>query len=63
MIYDREELDALNEKYTEQLELLKDCEDFEFAHSKADDILCKLLNELGCGTVVEAWGKVGKWYA
>lgn len=37
--------------------------DPESAHSEADDILCKLLLALGYHDVVEAWGKVRKWYA
>lgn len=34
----------------------------EVDHMKADDLLCKLLADLGCDKTVEAFGKVGKWY-
>jgi len=37
--------------------------DIEGAHSNADDILCQLLNLIGCKEVVEEFEKVDKWYA
>lgn len=37
--------------------------DAEADHSRADDLLCELLAELGYQEVVEAWRKVDKWYA
>lgn len=37
--------------------------DNECDHSAADDLLCELLTDIGCAKSVEAWGKVGKWYA
>ena len=37
--------------------------DAENQHSDADDVLCGLLAELGYADVVEAWGKVPKWYS
>lgn len=37
--------------------------DIEVAHAQADDVLCSLLRFLGHDDVVEAWGKVDKWYA
>jgi hypothetical protein len=37
--------------------------DYEAAHSQADDILCKLLTDLGFADVVAEFDKVGKWYA
>jgi len=37
--------------------------DTEVAHSKADDILCKLLRFLGHDDVVDEWDNVRKWYA
>lgn len=37
--------------------------DWEAAHGDADQVLCDLLTALGHGEVVEAWDKVGKWYA
>lgn len=46
-----------------ELLALHDCEDFENAHSRADDVLCRLLSAIGYGDVVEAWAKVERFYA
>lgn len=46
-----------------RLKALEDNDDFEYAHGEADDILCKLLRELGYDDVVDAYDLVGKWYA
>ncbi len=45
------------------LKPLEDVGDWEVAHSQADDVLCSLLRFYGHDDVVEAWEKVGKWYA
>lgn len=37
--------------------------DAEIDHGRADDILCELLKSLGYAKTVEAWDKVGKWFA
>ena len=37
--------------------------DFETTHSKADDLLVEFLKRLGHTDIVEAYEKVGKWYA
>jgi hypothetical protein len=37
--------------------------DIEIAHSRADDVLCKLLTALGYEDVVREYDKVPKWYA
>lgn len=37
--------------------------DFEAGHSRADDILCELLKDIGYEDIVEAFKKVGRWYA
>ncbi len=53
-------------KKEEAIELLKAEQiniDVEVAHIRADDILCKLLTELGYSEVVEEFEKVRKWYA
>ncbi|TPN03850.1 hypothetical protein FJ973_29860 [Mesorhizobium sp. B2-1-3] len=47
----------------ETLKPLASVTDLEVAHSQADDVLCALLRGLGYGAVVNAWDKVGKWYA
>lgn len=46
-----------------QLMLLQRASDKEWAHLEADRILCGLLNYLGHSDAVDAWDKVGKWYA
>lgn len=38
-------------------------DDYESDHSRADELLCELLTKLGATKTVEAWEKVGKWYA
>lgn len=48
-------LDDLNE--------LSEYEDYEWAHHKADILLCELLLYLGHEEVVDAWENVGKYYS
>lgn len=43
-----------------------DCQnngDTEIAHSKADNLLCEFLYELGHGDLIKEYRKVSKWYA
>lgn len=47
---------------TELVELGKSG-DIEAAHIDADDILCKLLSDLGYEDVIHLYHKVSKWYA
>ena len=53
------------ERAVEKLEELRDSSyDPERAHSRADDILCDLLETLGYSDVVTAWRSIEpKWYA
>tara|TARA_R110000737_G_scaffold18977_1_gene37068 strand:+ start:672 stop:860 length:189 start_codon:yes stop_codon:yes gene_type:complete len=37
--------------------------DYEIAHCNADELLCKLLEQLDCKEVVQEFLKVGRWYA
>lgn len=37
--------------------------DIEFAHSRADDLLCRFLTELGYDEVALEYEKIEKWYA
>ena len=37
--------------------------DFEADHQVADSLLCKMLRALGYDDIVNAFDKVGKWYA
>ena len=36
--------------------------DYDITHKQADNLLCRLLQELGYGEVVEVYKTVGKWY-
>ena len=38
-------------------------EDEELAHIEADDVLCEALRDLGYGEGVDAYERIGKWYA
>ena len=51
------------DKIIKELERCSEMHDYETAHCQADFFLCKLLDYLGYEEVVEAWHKVGKWYA
>ena len=51
------------DKIIKELERCSEMHDYETAHCQADFFLCKLLEYLGYEEVVEAWHKVGKWYA
>lgn len=54
------------EPFAEELETLRklvDDKDTEVAHIKADDILCRILLDLGYDEIVEAYDAVDKWYA
>ncbi len=42
---------------------LLDSKDHEIAHKEADDIICSMLCELGCGKLVREYDKIYKWYA
>ena len=43
-------------------ELVKN-DDYEIAHSRADDVLCDLLRTMGFNELVDVYDQVGKWYA
>jgi len=47
----------------DQLKDLQESDDIESAHAEADDILCTVLEVLGCTKLVEEYKKVQKWYA
>lgn len=44
-------------------EIAKECGDTEEVHINADDLLCKVLIELGYGEGVGVYEDIGKWYA
>lgn len=37
--------------------------DYEVVHAHADDLLCDVLRTMGQHSLVDAYEKVGKWYA
>lgn len=47
----------------QQLKGLQVGGDIEAEHSRADEVLCELLTELGYADVVAKLAKVDKWYA
>ena len=53
----------LQAKYVALMKAQVENWDNEIAHVEADDLLCRLLQELGYSEVVEVYEKVGKWYA
>ena len=38
-------------------------DDTEMAHIQADEIICAVLDELGCDEIVDEYNKIYKWYA
>lgn len=53
----------IHPSYLERLKDLEASGDPEYAHGKADDILCGILKDLGFEEIVEAYDKVPKWCA
>ena len=58
-----EDLKPLREAAIKVLEDIASDDDYEIGHWDADRILCDLLAAMGAQDVVDAWEKVGKWYA
>ena len=59
-------MDKNSEQYKKLVEKMQDCidgDDYEDVHYEADNILCKLLRELGYTEIVEMFEEVGKWYS
>lgn len=53
----------LLESFKEKLIYLQGDGDTENQHSQADDVLCRLLIELGYKEIVEEYYRIKKWYA
>jgi predicted GNAT family N-acyltransferase len=53
----------LNDKYLELMKKAGNDRDTEKAHINADDLLCRLLIELGYKDVVDEYVEIEKWYA
>lgn len=51
------------EQAVNQMRELQKLGDAEIAHSLADDLLCEMLETLGCHDLVAEWRKINKWYA
>lgn len=47
----------------QQLIALQQVADLESAHVKADEILLRMLSELGFDDIVQEYQKIDKWYA
>lgn len=59
-----EDLKPLREAAIKELEEMHgEDQDYESNHLNADAILCDILGYMGCQDVVDAFDKVGKWYA
>ena len=56
-------IDAERERVLKGLEGLKDWEDIEDRHIKADALLCDFLRVVDEDGIVEAFQKIDKWYA
>ena len=56
-------MSTLRDEAVKALKVCQASDDIEVAHSNADDILCKLLNELGFEDVVAEYEEVDKWFA
>lgn len=54
--------EELKKKYLEKIKECNNCDE-EMGHVYADQALCELLRELGFDEIVEAYNKIGKWYA
>lgn len=50
-------------KYLSEMKPLEDSNDQELAHGEADDLLCKMLEDLGYQSVVDSYRRVPKWYS
>lgn len=48
---------------TEKMKRIQNNRDTEMAHFIADDLLCEILNEIGCKDLVDEYNKIEKWYA
>ena len=56
-------MSRIDRKYIEQLEEVQKLDNKEIAHREADAILCEFLRALTYTEVVDAYEKIGKWYA
>jgi hypothetical protein len=51
------------DKAIAELKAIDNSGDTEINHSRADDVLCELLNDLGFDDVVDLYKMIDKWYA
>jgi len=49
--------------YEGELEILVNEGDIEIAHGIADELLCKILTDMGYKKIVRLFNKLHKWYA
>jgi len=50
-------------KWKQQMEEIAANNDTEVTHSRADDLLCAILREIGAGEVADIFDAMDKWYA
>ena len=53
----------IEETLKNKLQELAQCDDYEIAHMKADELLCDFITKLGYGEVAQKFDAVPKWYA
>ena len=51
------------EEFTEAMQKVARGGDPEMDHSKADDLLCRALRDLGYGDGIKIYEKIHKWFA
>ena len=51
------------EEIKAKLKELQQDDDVELSHYEADQIICKLLDDLGYNDVVKEYNEISKWYA
>jgi len=53
----------LDEQFAQRIkaEAMSGCNEGD--HARADELLCEILRLLGFDRTVDAWERVGKWYA
>lgn len=59
----KRQIEKINDKYLQRLRDEIENGDLEQAHSRGDDILVEILNELGLTDIVNAYTRIDKWFA
>lgn len=51
------------EEFTAKMLKLQQMKDVEYRHKTMDELMCKLLRQLGYGDGIAVFEKTSKWYA